>query len=127
MTDAIDRALAELHRRKEQQEAFAESHGRQFKERHENRASTYQRSIDILSDAREPDTTADTGVTVNTDELSIVESTDAGHRRRTYRAAPDTPGVDARLEVSRWSGDGWRVVGEEPIAQFVVNGERIFE
>ena len=135
MTDAIDRALAELHRRREQQRAASvrlES-AQSFEDASYKRvrAQSYSRAIDILSDAREPDAVdaslPETGVTIGTDELVIVEATEAGHRRRTYRAAPDTPGIDARLEVARWDHDGWRTVGEEPIAQLAINGRRAFE
>ena len=135
MTDAIDRALAELHRRHEQQRECArvadDAPNLATAEYHRERAKGYRRAIDILSDARPPDavdaSVHETGGTVDTDELVIVEVTDAGHRRRTYRAAPHTPDVDARLEVARWHADGWRVVGEEPVAQLAINGERAFD
>jgi hypothetical protein len=135
VTDAIGRALAELHRRREQQRAAAENAvdnpDLAREEYHRERAAGYRRAIDILSDAREADTAdasvPDTGVEIDTDELVIVEASADGHRRRTYRAAPDTPGVDARLEIDRWDHDGWRPVGEEAVAQLAINGRRVFE
>ena len=128
----VDTAIAELLRRKEQRRVAADDLATHDETRHETAADTYDAVIDVLRQIRDAHTAAaadtpETGVRVDTDELVIVEATEAGHRRRTYRAAPDTPGVDARLKVARWHADGWRVVGEEPIAQFVVNGERIFE
>ena len=125
----VDTAIAELTRRKQQRHVAAESDPA---DRHAAAAETYDTVIGVLREIRDAHAAvaADpptTGVTVDTDELVIVEATETGHRRRTYRAEPDTPGVDARLEVSRWHADGWRVVGEEPIAQLVVNGERVFE
>ena len=125
----LDTAIAELTRRKQQRHAAAESDPTG---RHAAAAETYETVIAVLREIRDAHAAAaadppETGVTIDTDELVIVEATERGHRRRTYRAEPDTPGVDARLEVSRWHADGWRVVGEEPIAQFVVNGTRAFE
>ena len=129
--DPLDTAIAELTRRKQQRHAAAESDPAG---RHAAAAETYETVIGVLREIRDAHAAAaaaadppTTGVTIDADELSIVEATEAGHRRRTYRAAPDRPGVDARLKVSRWHADGWRVVGEEPIAEFVVNGERVFE
>ena len=125
----VDTAIAELTRRKQQRHVAAESDPA---DRHAAAAETYDTVIGVLREIRDAHAAAaadptTTGVTIDTDELVIVEATETGHRRRTYRAAPDTPGVDARLEVSRWHADGWRVVGEEPIAQFVVNGTLPFE
>ena len=123
----VDTAIAELTRRKQQRHVAAESDPA---DRHAA-ADTYETVIGVLREIRDAHAAAaeppETGVTIDTDEMVIVEATEAGHRRRTYRAAPDTPGVDARLEVSRWHADGWRVVGEEPIAQLVVNGTLPFE
>ena len=128
----VDTAIAELLRRKEQRRVAAADLGTHDETRHETAADTYDAVIGVLREIRDAHAAAaadppTTGVTVDTDELVIVEATETGHRRRTYRAEPDAPGVDARLEVSRWHADGWRVVGEEPIAQLVVNGERVFE
>ena len=125
----LDTAIAELTRRKQQRHAAAEFDPAG---RHAGAAETYETVIGVLREIRDAHAAAaadppTTGVTIDADELSIVEATEAGHRRRTYRAAPDTPGIDARLKVARWHADGWRVVGEEPIAQLVVNGERVFE
>ena len=129
--DPLDTAIAELTRRKQQRHAAAESDPA---DRHAAAAETYGTVIGVLREIRDAHAAAaaaadppTTGVTIDADELVIVEATERGHRRRTYRAAPDTPGVDARLKVARWHADGWRVVGEEPIAQLVVNGERVFE
>ena len=129
----VDTAIAELLRRKEQRRVAAADHGTHDSGRHETVAEAYDSVIDTLRQIRDAHAAAarssvdEMGCDDRSDELSIVEVTEAGNRRRTYRAAIETPGVDARLEVSRWSPDGWRVVGEEPIAQFVVNGERVFE
>ena len=124
----VDTAIAELTRRKQQRHVAAESDPA---DRHAAAADTYETVIGVLREIRDAHAAAaeppETGVTIDTDELVIVEATERGHRRRTYRAAPDTPGVDARLEVARWHADGWRVVGEEPIAQLVVNGTLPFE
>ena len=125
----VDTAIAELMRRKQQRHVAAESDPA---DRHAAAAETYDTVIGVLREIRDAHAAAavdppETGVTIDTDELVIVEATAAGHRRRTYRAASDTPGVDARLEVARWHADGWRVVGEEPIAQLVVNGILPFE
>ena len=129
----VDTAIAELARRKEQRRVAAADLAVRDERRHETAAETYDTVIGVLREIRDAHAAAaadppETGVTIDTDELVIVEATETGHRRRrTYRAAPDTPGVDARLEVARWHADGWRVVGEEPIAKFVVNGTRAFE
>ena len=128
----VDTAIAELTRRKEQRRVAAADLAVRDERRHETAAETYDTVIGVLREIRDAHAAAaadppTTGVTIDADELSIVEATEAGHRRRTYRAAPDRPGVDARLTVARWHADGWRVVGEEPIAEFVVNGERVFE
>ena len=128
----VDTAIAELLRRKEQRRVAAADLATHDETRHETAAETYDAVIDVLRQIRDAhtaaaDDTPETGVRVDAEELVIVEATDAGHRRRTYRAAPDTPGVDAGLEVDRWHADGWRPVGEETVAQLVVNGERIFE
>ena len=125
----LDTAIAELTRRKQQRHAAAESDPT---DRHAAAAETYETVIGVLREIRDAHAAAaadtpETGVRVDTDKLVIVEATEGGHRRRTYRAAPDTPGVDARLKVARWHADGWRVVGEEPVEQFVVNDECIFE
>ena len=127
----VDTAIAELLRRKEQRRVAAADLATHDETRHETAADTYDAVIDVLRQIRDAHTAAaadtpETGVRVDANELVIVEATDAGHRRRTYRAAPATP-VDARLEVDRWHADGWRPVGEETVAQLVVNGERIFE
>ena len=127
----VDTAIAELLRRKEQRRVAAADLATHDETRHETVAETYDAVIDVLRQIRDAhtaaaDDTPDTGVRIDADELVIVEATEAGHRRRTYRAAPATP-VDTRLEVARWHADGWRVVGEEPVAQLVVNGERIFK
>ena len=125
----LDTAIAELTRRKQQRHAAAESDPT---DRHAAAAETYETVIGVLREIRDAHAAAaadppTTGVTIDADELVIVEATETGHRRRTYHAAPDTPGVDAGLEVDRWHADGWRPVGEETVAQLVVNGERIFE
>ena len=124
----VDTAIAELTRRTQQRHVAAESDPA---DRHAAAADTYETVIAVLREIRDAHAAAaeppETGVTIDADELVIVEATETGHRRRTYRAAPDAPGVDARLEVARWHADGWRVVGEDPIAQFVVNGTRAFE
>ena len=133
MTDATTRALAELRRRREQHRIAAahyrgeEPAGNTTERKagtHDHIARGLSTAIDVLqetsSDATAP-TAADGRV------VSIVEVPESGvaHRRRRYTPAHDSD-VDAHLETARFEADGWRVTGEDRLAQLAVDGERIF-
>ena len=132
MTDATTRALAELRRRREQHRIAAAHYWEdtplgntteRLGDTHDHIARGLSTAIDVLqemSDAPTAPTVADAR------ELSIVEVPERGtaHRRRRY--TPADGDADAHLETARFEADGWRVTGEEELAQLAVDGERLF-
>jgi len=132
MTDATTRALAELRRRREQHRIAAvhywdEAADRNTTERlgdtHDHIARGLSTAINVLQETAD----APTAPTVaDARELLIVEVPASGvaHSRRRY--TPGDGDADAHLETARFEADGWRVTGEEELAQLAVDGERLF-
>jgi hypothetical protein len=132
MTDATTRALAELRRRREQHRIAAAHYWEdtplgntteRLGDTHDHIARGLSTAIDVLqemSDAPTAPTVADAR------ELSIVEVPERGtaHRRRRYTAGDGD--ADAHLEVARFEADGWRVTGEDRLAQLAVDGDLLF-
>jgi hypothetical protein len=132
MTDATTRALAELRRRREQHRIAAahyrgeEPAGNTIErkaETHDHIARGLSTAIDVLQETS-PDATAPTAADGRV--LSIVEVPESGvaHSRRRY--TPADGDADAHLETARFEADGWRVTGEDRLAQLAIDGERIF-
>jgi hypothetical protein len=133
MTDATTRALAELRRRREQHR-IAAAHYRgeepagntteRKAETHDHIARGLSTAIDVIQETSSDATTAPT--VADDRMLSIVEIPESGvaHRRRRY--TPGDGDADAHLETARFEADGWRVTGEDRLAQLAVDGERIF-
>ena len=132
MTDATTRALAELRRRREQHRIAAANYrgeepagdtAERKAETHDHIAHGLSTAIGVLQETADAPTTP---TVADARELSIVEVPERGtaHRRRRY--TPADGDADAHLETARFEADGWRVTGEEELAQLAVDGERIF-
>lgn len=121
--EAIDSAIAELLRRREQRRAVADVEASDRARRHREAADAYDRVIDVLRSVRGRDARSNPGGS-DAEVLFQYETTDGTeHRRLIERTTmPDTPYV--LTEQTRPPGASeWRHVGAEPIADYHLDGQ----